>query len=137
MYNMRPSRVEAASKLARKSYPPFAKRVVENFSADTTKAFAGVVKEEIKVVCSDDANSSLRSDDVLEFSWENMWEEYETHLPRLSLFLRNIIPADNLNVICMIISMIIKCRYPKMCLIQKVISLYLYGNAVHKKVVAA
>lgn len=132
---MTPSREEAAARLARKTYPSFTKTVIENFSDDSTKALASMVKEEIKVICRDDTESILKSDDVLGFSWKNTWKVFQTYLPQLSLFLKEIISVDNVNVICMIISIILKCRNAKMCLVQKVISLYLYGNAVHKKVV--
>ena len=50
---------EAAMKLAHKSYPSFTKITVDNFSVDTTKAFADVIKE-VKVICSDKANSILK-----------------------------------------------------------------------------
>ena len=124
-------------KLARKSYPSFTKTVVENFSVDTTKAFADVVKEEAKVICSDKTNSVLKSDNVTDFSWDQVWSELLVYMPRLATFLKELLPnssSGNRRVICMIMSMILKVRYPKMCLVQKVISMYLFGNSVHKKV---
>ena len=134
---MTPTREEAAVKLAHKSYPSFTKTVIENFSVGTTKAFADVVKEEVKAICSDKANSMLKSDKVTDFSWDQIWSEFLEHMPRLAMFLTEIVPNSsngNRCVICLIISMILKVQYPKMCLVQKVISMYLFGNSVHKKV---
>ena len=134
---MTPTREEAAIKLARKSYPSFTKTVVEKFSNDATKAFANAVKEEVKVICSDKTNSKLKSNDVTDFSWDSIWSELLMYMPRLAIFLKEVLSDssnDNRHVICLIISMILKFRYPKMCLVQKVISMYLFGNSVHKKV---
>ena len=117
VYDMTPTREEAAIKLARKSYPS--------------------VKEEVKVICSDKTNSKLKSDDVTNFSWDSIWSELLMYMPRLAIFLKEILPDssnDNRRVICLIISMILKYRYPKMSLVQKVISMYVFGNSVHKKV---
>ena len=110
---------------------------MENFSDDATKVFADAVKEEVKVICSDKTNSKLKSNDITDFSWESIWSELQMYMPCLAIFLSEVLPDssnDNRRVICLIISMILKFRYPKMCLVQKVISMYLFGNSVHKKV---
>ena len=134
---MTPTREEAAIRLAHKSYPSFTKTVMEKFSDNATKAFADVVKEEVKVICSDKTNSKLKSNDVNDFSWDSIWSELLVYMPHLVIFLKEVLPDssnENRRIICLIISMILKFRYPKMCLVQKVISMYLFGNSVHKKV---
>ena len=123
--------------MARKSYPSFTKTVLEKFPDDATKAFADSVKEEIRVICSDKTNLKLKSNDVTDFSWDSIWSEFLTMMPHLAIFLKDILPDssnDNRRVICLIISMMLKFQYSKMCLVQKVISVYLFGNSVHKKV---
>ena len=89
------------------------------------------------MICSDKTNSKLKSNDVTDFSWDSIWSELLTMMPRLAIFLKDILPDssnDNRRVICLIISMMLKFRHSKMCLVQKVISVYLFGNSVHKKV---
>jgi len=39
-----------------------------SYSTETTNAFATVVNDEFCAICSDEANSLLKSDDTLKFS---------------------------------------------------------------------
>ena len=55
---MTPTRDEAAVRLAWRSYPLFAKTVVEKLPDQSKGAFGNLVKEEIKVICSDHPNYS-------------------------------------------------------------------------------
>lgn len=134
VYNITPAREDAAAKLARRNYPSFAKTVVDNFTAVTTKAFASTIKQEIQAISS--ANCNLRSDDVLNFSWDDIWSQYQQYLPQFTMLLDEIIPdsGGRKHVICLIMSIILKFKHAKISLVQKIISLYLYGNSVHKKV---
>jgi len=136
---MTPSRDEAAMKLARRSYPSFTKTVVENFSDHSNNAFGNIINEEIKTICSESVKSKLQSDDVTTFLWDTIWSEVHRYMPRLVSFLQDLIPKahddSDKRVISMIISIILKYRNPKMCLAQKVMSIFLFGNSVHKKVI--
>ena len=73
------------------------------------------------------------------FSWDTIWSELQKYMPRLVSFLQEIIPevfdGSHRRIIAMIISIILKYRNPKMCLVQKVVSVFLFGNSVHKKVI--
>ena len=124
---MTPIRDEAAVKLARRSYPSFTKTVIEKLPNYSDSAFGGVV-----------ILSKLQSNDVRAFSWDTIWSEFQTHMPHLVSFLQVLIPmafdGSHKCVILMIISIILKYRNPKMCLVQKVLAIFLFGNSVHKKV---
>ena len=89
---MTPTREEAAIKLARKSYPSFTKTIVEKFSDDAAKAFANAEKEEFRVICSDKTNSKLKSNDVIDSLWDSIWSELLIYMPRLAIFLKEVLP---------------------------------------------
>jgi len=80
------------------------------------------------------------SDNVTEFTWDTAWSEVQKRMSRLVSFLQEIIPeafdGSHKSIISMIISIILKYRNPKMCLIQKIMSAFLFGNFVHKKVIS-
>jgi len=118
------SREDAAMKLARNSYPSFAKVVVQKFSDHTTEAFGDVVKEEMVMICSD---SAKKKNDLTNFFWDLVWSEVHIN--------KDIMPHycnANKPVICMIICIILKYQYSHMCLAYKMISMSLFGNYVHK-----
>ena len=81
---MTPTQDEAAVRLARRSYPLFAKTVVEKLPDQIKGAFGNLVKEEIKVICSDHPKSIVQSDDVTAFSWSSVWSEFQTYMPNLT-----------------------------------------------------
>jgi len=87
---MTPTRDEAAVRLARRSYPSFAKTVVEKLPDHSKGAFGNLIKEEIKVICSDHPKSILQSDDVTAFSWSSVWSEFETYMPHLISFFASV-----------------------------------------------
>ena len=82
---------------------------------------------------------SLLRDDVeavKNFSWETVWGEMTRDLPTFVFLLQRLIkhPADHKPLICLIISMILKQRSPKVSLVQRAISVFLYGNGTSKVV---
>ena len=63
------------------------------------------------MICSDKTNSVLKSDNVTDFSWHQVWFELLMYMPPLALFLKELLPnssSGNRRVICLIMSMIIK-----------------------------
>ena len=96
------------------------------------------ILKEIKQLCSLNRCSLLRDDveAVKNFSWETVWGEMTRDLPTFVFLLQRLIkhPADHKPLICLIISMILKQRSPKVSLVQRAISVFLYGNGTSKVV---
>lgn len=102
-------------------------------SKSAVKSIAGVIKEEMQHLCSTSHNSLLRDniEAVKCFSWETVWLELERiHLFRLLLKR----PDEHKPLICFLASAILKERSPRVCLVQRVISVLLYGNGTNKEV---
>lgn len=96
------------------------------------------IKQELKTLCSEDNNSLLRDgiEAVKHFSWERVWLELEKSVPTLTSLLMKLVkrPRENQPLICLLSSMIVKQRSPKLGLVQRAITVALYGNGTHKSV---
>ena len=75
-------------------------------------------------------------EEIINFSWNRVYSEFLTRVPCLVNLLRMINPKVLCYkpFVCVLISMMVKCRNPKLALIQRVFSVFLYGNGVHKEV---
>ena len=95
-----------------------------------------IMMKEIQELCCMETKSVLRDTDdgLRKFSWEAVWQEMALKASTVLHFYRQLFRGASKPLICFAISMIIKWRSPKMCLIQRVISTLLYGNSVNKKV---
>ena len=73
---------------------------------------------------------------VKQFSWEAVHEELAKHLPTLMVLLSNLIPksVEQKPLECLIASQLLKCRHPEMALVQRAVSVMMYGNNVQKQV---
>ena len=93
---------------------------------------------EMKAVSSVSHNSFLRNSvkSVKEFKWGAVTDELYQNMPTLMSILSNIIPksADHKPLQCMIASQLLKTRHPHMCLVQRIVSVMMYGNGVTKQV---
>ena len=137
-FTITPSRKEPVKRLAKRSYPSVASSVVERYSDETLRAVGRKIQEEITFICSDKANSILKGDKehILNFSWARIFADLKSHVPSLVKLLQFINPkaADNDALISVWIAMMVKCRNDKLSLIQRIFSIFLYGNGVHKEV---
>ena len=101
-----------------------------------------IMKSELKLFCSKKFDSILleTSQAALEyFSWESMWLEMVKATPVImSLFcgcLSQKANKDKLKpIICMCTAVLAKCRNPKLCLMQSIISLILLAGHASKQV---
>jgi L1 cell adhesion molecule like protein len=93
------------------------------------------IKKEMKHVCSESHDSILRDsvDGVKQFSWETVWVELQRNIPTLITLLEELVSNDR-PLLCLIVSMLLKKRYPKMGLVQRAISILLYGNGTNAQV---
>ena len=73
---------------------------------------------------------------VKHFSWETVWLELLLNVPTLMKLLCCLVnkPEDKKPLLCTIVAMILKNRRNSMALVQRAVSVVLYGNGVGKKV---
>ena len=128
-----------AKQIVKRSYRSMAATAISAKPATTNAVILGMSKrilKEIKQLCSLDRCSLLRDDveAVKNFSWETVWGEMIQDLPTLVCLLQGLIkrPADHKPLISLIISMILKQRSSKVSLVQRAVSVLLYGNGTSK-----
>ena len=68
------------------------------------------------------------------FSWESLLVEFEQKVPTLILMLRYLLPKADGKLLSFIVAIILKRHCKHMSLVQRVISVVLYGNAIQKEV---
>ena len=135
-YDMTPTRLSPVKRIARRNYVSFSNTVVKLHSAKIIKSLSLIIRREFKNICSDQHSSILRgnSETIKTFSWMQIWDEIQKHVPTLLSLLTAITPANCQPLVCTIVSMLLKRRHQRMGLLQKIISLF-YANGVHKQVI--
>ena len=94
----------------------------------------------MKAISSDAHDSLLRdsNDGIKYFKWDGLFGELSRHMPTcVSLLLSLISGKDDsrrIVLVSVIISMLLKKRFPKMGILQRAISVLLYGNGCSKQV---
>lgn len=70
------------------------------------------------------------------FSWERVSLELFQNLPTLMVLLSKIVrkPSERRPLLCMLASQLLKCRHPKLGLVQRAVSIMMYGNGTAKQV---
>ena len=93
------------------------------------------IRKEMNEICSADHHSILREsyEAVKRFSWESIWLEYQAKVPTLLALLTGLLPKAEKKFITFVVSLLLK-RRKHMSLVQRVVSLVLYGNAAKKQV---
>ena len=135
-----PWKEENVKRVVKGSYTALTKSVVnsDRTSDKVMGILIGNIKKEIKEICSNAHNSILLDDHeaVKKFSWKTIWTELNQKLPTLMKLLTGIVDksSEKQPVLCLIASMILKARYSRMALVQRAISLLLYGNGASKQV---
>ena len=96
------------------------------------------ILSEMRAISSIHHDSVLKNSDegLKKFSWEAVHEELTKHVPTLMMILSQLIPkaTEHKPLQCLIASQLLKCRHPKMGLVQQAVSVMLYGNSVAKQV---
>lgn len=97
---------------------------------------AKFIRAEMKNICSFAHNSILRGqhDQIKSFNWDSILAELEQNMPTFILLLRHLMPKADGKFLSFIVAMILKRRCKHMSLVQRVISVMLYGNAAQKEV---
>ena len=133
-----PSRRKAIKSLGRRNYKAAATNIA---SGNKTKAYivhsvAYQIRQEMANICSIRHPSLLRDSHsaVKKFNWQAILSEFSLKLPTLILLLRKILPKSDDKFISFVISLLIKKRCKHISLLQRVISVLLYGNGTSKEV---
>jgi L1 cell adhesion molecule like protein len=123
------------------SYRSFASSIITSEELTNDKLLcnvSSVIKQEMKSISSEQHNSLLRNtkEGFVSFNWDAVWVELLTMMPTLMKLLSTLVSdvEDNKILLCVIASMLLKNRCGKMCLVQKTVSLFLYGNGCGKQV---
>ena len=140
-YVLTPRSSKIGKRLARRSYPSFTKSVVSNFSNHTVTAVCKQAHDEMNHLSSTSTDSVMARDNsiISAFSWDVLWLEFQQHVPTLvSIFVGLTSKSGNMlknrPLICLLIATDLKRNHQRMSLVQRIISIFLYGNAVHKQV---
>ena len=101
-----------------------------------------IVHKELRSLCSNKVNSVLRRADMRKFSWDLLLDEVKLHAPLFFAIIqscaRTTTPRDNdKSVIGICIAVLLKHKFHKMCLVQKLISIVLYAGHAGKEVCTA
>lgn len=97
------------------------------------------IRHEMKEICSLKHNSILRisHENLNHFSWEVIWQEFNNKVPTLVGLLQKLLPrSSNLSLSC-IICLMLKQRCKHMSLLQRVVSVLLYGHGTSQQVYRA
>ena len=98
------------------------------------------IKAEMKHMSSDDYDSILRDSYTVEalkhFNWETVMLELEKKLPILLTILKQIVPrpTEQRPLLCLVASQLLKSRHQRLGLVQRAVSIMLYGNGSSKQV---
>lgn len=97
------------------------------------------IKQEMKALSSDKYDSVLKDtiEAVKQFHWDTILMEYEKMLPTLMTLLQNLVPRPSQHkpLICLVVSQLLKSRHQRMGLVQRAVSIMLYGNGSNKQVI--
>ena len=128
-------------RIARRSYISLSSSIVScsRTSDMVLIEVARCIRRGMKAICSERHDSVLRDtyEGVKRFSWKTVWLELLKNMPTLVKLLVAILSKrkrSNDVISSLIVCMILKQRLGKMALVQRVISILLYGNVCHKQV---
>ena len=70
------------------------------------------------------------------FSWETVKLELFKKVPTLMSLLLQIVnkSTERIPLLCLVASQLLKCRHQRLCLVQRAVSVMLYGNGSAKQV---
>ena len=135
---MTPSRKRIVNSLGRRSYKAAARAIT---SSDQTKrhvvgSIALQIRHEMSDICSLQNPSLLRNSyaDIKNFSWKALSSEFSKRVPTLMFLLNSILPKSDERFILFLVALVLKKRCKHLSLVQRVISIFLYGYAANKQV---
>ena len=137
-FDLTPQRKKTVISYTKRHYKAAANRIVNSraTSQHVITSLTQQMRKEINEICSTDHHSILRDsyEAMKKFSWESIWLEYQAKVPTLLALLTGLLPKAEKRFIAFVVSLLLKRRCKHMSLVQRVISLVLYGNAAKKQV---
>ena len=141
MYNINtPSRKKCIKRITRKTYVSMASSVVNSprMSKSIISEVATKIKSEMKDLSSDAHDSILRDsmEAVKHFHWDTVMLELLDKIPTLMSLLSQLVrrPAEQKPLLCFLASQLLKSRHQHMGLVQRAVSVMMYGNGTAKQV---
>ena len=132
-----PVRRRTIKQVIHRRYATVASRLIQGSSLENVLTSLGrQIRAELRQLCLLENKSILRDtvNTVKCFSWEQLLVEFQTKLPTLVKFFKRVFPHCSHKVLCFTISQLVKQRSPQMALVQRVISVLMYGNGASKQV---
>lgn len=135
-----PSRKMCVKRLTRKSYASMASTLVNSprMCGSVIRKLATKIKAEMKSISSNDHDSILRDtiEAVKHFHWDTVMLELLKKVPTLMNLLKQLVnrPAEKKPLLCFIASQLLKSRHQHMGLVQRAVSIMMYGNGTSKQV---
>lgn len=135
-----PLRKRGLKTLARRHYKSLASTVMASTTTSTrvVTEVAQRIRAEMKAISSQRHDSILLDtvEAVKHFSWETILLELQHMMPTLMNLLNGIVicKANKKVLLCFLASQLLKQRYAKLDLVQRAISVCLYGNGTNKQV---
>lgn len=135
-----PNRKRGIKSLARGSYKSLASMMLSapGSSRSAIAEMARKILTEMRSLSSSAHDSFFRStvDAVKNFSWDKVMSEFTQTVPTLMMLLECLVPkpAEKKPFMCFVASLLLKCRHQRMGLVQRAVSIMLYGNGSSKQV---
>ena len=129
-----PSRKRSIRRIARKNYVSTVAALVNSPTTGQTivAKLAIRIREEMQAISCRSHDSILRDsvEAVKKFSWETVRLELQYTMPTLMTLLSQLVgrASERSPLICLLASMILKSRHNQMGLVQRAVSVMLYGN---------
>ena len=128
-------------RLARRSFYSLASSMAtsSHTSNQVLEQLCRTIRHEIKKISSKNHDSILRDscEGVKYFNWDTAYTELAREMPTLMKILTTILGGKESQkkvLMCLICSMVLKSRVRQMSLVQRAISVFLYGNGCTKEV---
>lgn len=103
------------------------------------KKTESIIRKEVKKMCSADVNSILQHrhvEDLVSFKWDTLLAELKSHAPTLLTTLTAAIGkhSENSAIVGVCCAVILKSRYRRMSLVQKLVAVILQAGHCSKQV---
>ena len=125
--------------LSRKNYRTTSHKIIKfkELKESVIAAFSKEILAEMRVVSCTSNPTVLRDsqEKLKQFHWESLWSEFQRNFPNLLSFWQIILPKGTKKFLCFIISLILKNHCRHLSLVQKAVSVMLYGNGCHKQAI--
>ena len=135
-----PSRKKTIRRIVRKNYVSTASALVNSptIGQSIVAKLALRIRREMQYISCRSHDTILRDsvNSVKHFSWERVRLELQKNMPTLMTLLSQLVgrASERSPLICLLLSMILKSRHNHMGLVQRAVSVMLYGNGTAKQV---